>query len=128
MPEITKSMEPQYQIQFDNLAEKGPVCLGPTTSHLWRSDPRHLGFLLARYKFCAKMLAGRHSVLEVGCGDGFGMKVVLQEVDFVYGVDFDTLFIERSKEQMEHEGLVSSPGRDGRREVLSGQAVIGEVG
>ena len=34
----------------------------------------------------------------------------------------------RMIEQMEQEGLVSSPGRDGRREVLSGQAVIGEVG
>jgi len=34
----------------------------------------------------------------------------------------------RMIEQMEHEGLVSSPGRDGRREVLSRQAVIGEVG
>ena len=34
----------------------------------------------------------------------------------------------RMIEQMEQEGLVSAPGRDGRREVLSGQAVIGDVG
>jgi S-DNA-T family DNA segregation ATPase FtsK/SpoIIIE len=34
----------------------------------------------------------------------------------------------RMIEQMEQEGLVSAPGRDGRREVLSGQAVLGDIG
>jgi S-DNA-T family DNA segregation ATPase FtsK/SpoIIIE len=34
----------------------------------------------------------------------------------------------RMIEQMEQEGLVSAPGRDGRREVLSGQAVMGDLG
>lgn len=100
-----KTREPQYQVQFDTMGEKGPVHLGPTASHLWRSDPRHLGFLLARYKFCAKMLAGKSSVLDVGCGDGFGIKVVLQEVDSVHGIDFDPLFIEQAQKYAEHEGL-----------------------
>ncbi|WP_447970257.1 DNA translocase FtsK [Nitrospira sp. M1] len=34
----------------------------------------------------------------------------------------------RMIEQMEEEGLVSAPGRDGRRELLARQAVIGEAG
>ena len=34
----------------------------------------------------------------------------------------------RMIEQMEQEGLVSPPGRDGRREVLTRQAAIGEMG
>ena len=97
--------EPQYQIQFDTMDEKGPVYLGPTASHLYRSDPRHLGFLLARYKFVAKMLTGKSAVLEVGCGDGFGMRVVLQEVDSVHGIDFDPLFIEWAREHAVREGL-----------------------
>lgn len=100
-----KTREPQYQIQFDTMDEKGPVYLGPTASHLWRSDPRHLGFLLARYKFCAKMLAGKSAALEVGCGDGFGMKIVLQEVESVHGIDFDPLFIEWAREQARREEL-----------------------
>jgi 2-polyprenyl-3-methyl-5-hydroxy-6-metoxy-1,4-benzoquinol methylase len=100
-----KPREPQYQIQFDTLARKGPVQLGPTTSHLWRSDPRHLGFLLARYKFCAKMLAGRARVVEVGCGDAFGTRVVLQEVKSVHCVDFDSLFINWAKKRARQEGL-----------------------
>ena len=29
-------------------------------------------FMLARYKFVSKMLAGKSNVMEVGCSDGFG--------------------------------------------------------
>lgn len=105
MQKRKKTRERQYQVQFDTIEEKGPVCLGPTASHLWRSDPRRLGFLLARYKFCAKMLAGKSSVLDVGCGDGFGIRVVLQEVGSIHGIDFDPLFIEWAREHAEHEGL-----------------------
>ena len=97
--------EPQYQIQFDTLHDKGHVRLGPTASHLYRSDPRHLGFLLSRYKFCSKLLAGKSSVLEIGCGDGFGIGIVLQEVRHVHGVDFDRLFIESAQRHSEQEGL-----------------------
>jgi 2-polyprenyl-3-methyl-5-hydroxy-6-metoxy-1,4-benzoquinol methylase len=51
------------------------------------------------------MLAGKSSVLEIGCGDGFGMRVVLQEVGAVHGVDFDPLFIEWARGHAVHEGL-----------------------
>ncbi len=105
MKDLGTSVEPQYQIQLDTLAAKGPVQLGPTASHLWRSDPRHLGFLLARYKFCAKHLAGKKKVLEVGCGDGFGMRVVLQEVGHVQGLDIDPNFVEWGTKHAAHEGL-----------------------
>ncbi|MFH1760405.1 MAG: class I SAM-dependent methyltransferase, partial [bacterium] len=100
-----KPKEFQYQIQFDTMDEKGPVSLGPTASHLWRSDPRHLGFLIIRYKFCAKMLSGKSKVLDVGCGDGFGVKAILQEVDFVHGIDFDPLFIEKAQAYADHENM-----------------------
>lgn len=89
-----RSKEPQYQIQIDTIDEMGPVELGPTASHTWRSDPRRLTFLLSRYKFVSKMLAGRKRAVEIGCGDGFGMRVVLQTVESVHGVDFDPIFIE----------------------------------
>jgi len=51
------------------------------------------------------MLAGKSSVLDIGCGDGFGIRVVLQEVEVVHGIDFDPLFIEWAREQAEREGL-----------------------
>lgn len=91
---IEKTKEPQYQIQVETYQEKGPIQLGLTSSHLWRTDPRHLGFLLARYKFCAKMLTGKSSVLEVGCGDGFGLSVVLQNVGSIHAIDFDPVLID----------------------------------
>src|SRR5579872_6671451 len=100
-----RTREPQYQITVDNLQKMGPVTLGYTASHLWRTDPRHLAFLLSRYKFVSKMFTGRKSVMEVGCGEGFGMKVVLQEVPHVHGVDFDPVYTRWGEEQAKREGL-----------------------
>jgi SAM-dependent methyltransferase len=50
-------------------------------------------FTLARYKFVAKMLSGRRRVLEVGCGDAFGSRIVKQEVEQLTVVDFDPVFL-----------------------------------
>jgi len=51
--------------------------------------PQTARLVLARYKFVAKMFAGLHNVLEVGCADAFGARVVLQEVGAWLAVDFD---------------------------------------
>ncbi len=101
----TKTKEHQNQAQFDVYLNNGPVELGPWASHIWRTDPRHLGFLLARYKFCAKMLAGKPEVLEVGCGDAFGTPVVLQTVESVHGIDFEPLVIEDARTRFGAECL-----------------------
>lgn len=71
----------------------GLARLGLMTSVVWREDPKRLVFTLARYKFVAKMLTGRSRVLEIGCGDGFGARIVAAEVDHVVATDFDSLFI-----------------------------------
>ncbi|MBV8091309.1 MAG: methyltransferase domain-containing protein [Alphaproteobacteria bacterium] len=63
------------------------------TNQVWHEDPRRLAFILARYKFVAKMLSGYHAVAEVGCGDAFATRIVQQEVDSVTPYDFDPLFI-----------------------------------
>lgn len=59
------------------------------TNQAWKDDPKHLLFTLARYKFVAKMLSGRKHVLEVGCADAFGTRLVLQEVERLTATDFD---------------------------------------
>ena len=51
------------------------------------NDPKRLTFTLARYKFVAKMLAGYGHVLEVGCGDGFATRIVVQDVGALTAVD-----------------------------------------
>lgn len=74
-------------------AHGGPYEMGSYASHTWRNDPRHLLFSMARYKFCAKMLEGKKRVLEVGCGDGFCLPIMLQTVDMVHGTDIEPTLI-----------------------------------
>jgi 2-polyprenyl-3-methyl-5-hydroxy-6-metoxy-1,4-benzoquinol methylase len=97
--------EAQYQGQIAEFERRGPAHLGPMTGQVWREDPRRLVFLLARYKFVSKMLAGRASAVEFGCGDGFGMRIVRQTVASVHGIDFDPVFIDWARGNAEREEL-----------------------
>ena len=54
-------------------------------------------FLLSRYKFAAKMLAGCDRVVEIGCGDGFGSRVVAQDGIHVTAIDFDPELLESAR-------------------------------
>lgn len=96
---ITK--EPQYQKQVELRNTKGLTPLGLTTSAIWHEDPRRLLFLLSRYKFVAKMLSGKEKVLEVGCGDAFAARLLLQEVHSLSTIDFDPIFVQDAQQRME---------------------------
>ena len=100
-----ETKEEQNQPQIDDYRRLGPSKLGPWTSHIWRHDPRHLGFLLARYKFVAKMFEGKDKVLEVGCGDAVGTPVVLQTAKAVHGIDFEPLVLNDASSRFENEGV-----------------------
>jgi cyclopropane fatty-acyl-phospholipid synthase-like methyltransferase len=89
--------EPQYEPVIREMKRRGPERLGLMTSWAWHDDPKRLGFTLERYKFVAKMLDGADRVLEVGCGDGFGARVIAQSVGSVTAVDLDSDFIESAK-------------------------------
>jgi hypothetical protein len=89
-----ETREPQYNRCLELRDTVGLSSLGLMTNQIWYDDPRRLTFLLARYKFVAKMLAGCRNAGEVGCGDAFGTRVVLQEVPDVTVYDFDQLFIQ----------------------------------
>jgi len=95
-----KTREPQYQECLDAVDERGFERLGLRSSQSWHDDPKHLLFRLSRYKFVAKMLSGSTSVLEIGCGDAFGTRLVQQEVKSLEATDFDPLFIEDVKARM----------------------------
>jgi len=86
--------ERQYQGMLEYRDAHGLESLGLMSSQAWYDDPRRLGFTLSRYKFVAKMLSGSRHVLEVGCADAFGTRVVVQEVAQLTAVDFDPLFVE----------------------------------
>ena len=74
--------------------------LGPSASYQYRVDPKHLCFVLSRYKFCSKSLAGKARVLEVGCGDAFGTPIVAQAVTAMVGIDWDSALIEGNKRRL----------------------------
>jgi 2-polyprenyl-3-methyl-5-hydroxy-6-metoxy-1,4-benzoquinol methylase len=95
---MEKTKEAQYQFLLDQERE-GLEQLGLMSSQVWRDDPRRLLFVLARYKFVAKMFSGMQRVLEVGCADAFGTRVVRQEVAQVVATDFDPVFIQRNQER-----------------------------
>jgi len=98
--ESEKTREPQYQECIDAVAARGFERLGLRSSQSWHDDPKHLLFRLSRYKFVAKMLSGSEHVLEIGCGDAFGTRLVQQEVKALSATDFDEVFIKDVKARM----------------------------
>lgn len=78
------------------------LSLGPWSSYSLINDPKHLVFVLARYKFCAKMLEGKDKVLEIGCGDGIGIPIIAQAVKHLHCVDWDSRNIEGCKRRLGH--------------------------
>jgi|SRR5271154_1370172 len=93
------TVEAQYQHHVDLKKAKGLTRLGIEKNANWHTDPRRLAFVLSRYKFVAKMLSGRKRVLEIGCGDGFPIPIVLQTVEAVHAIDIDPVFIEDIRER-----------------------------
>lgn len=55
----------------------------------FRNDPKRLAFVLARYKFAAKMGAKRGDILELGCGEGIGAPILAETAQNYMGVDLD---------------------------------------
>ncbi len=96
----TRTREPQYERLLE-LKRRGVARLGLMTNQAWQDDPKHLLFTLSRYKFVAKMLSGSQRVLEVGCADAFGTRLVVQEVRRLTAVDFDPVFIADVRERMD---------------------------
>ena len=72
--------------------------MGLMTSYRWQHDPKTVLFVLARYKFVAKMLDGYDRVLEVGCGDAFGSRLVAQTVGHLKCIDIDKQMIDSASE------------------------------
>ena len=85
--------EPQYSVLNESAKIHGLVRLGPMASFTWNSDPKRLLFVLARYKFAARLLEGATNVIEIGCGDGFASRIVKQHVERLTLTDVDPQMI-----------------------------------
>jgi len=95
---INKTKDPVNQSLISLDEQNGLAKLGLMNSAVWHQDPKRLVFTLSRYKFVAKMLSGKDSVAEIGCGDGFGARIVKPEVNKLTITDYDPYFIERFPE------------------------------
>lgn len=77
-----------------------PIPMGPWTSYSLLNDPIHMSFVLARYKFCARMLRGKQMVLEVGCGDAPGTPIVAEFTGKVIAVDVEKRLIDSDTKRL----------------------------
>lgn len=68
--------------------------MGLMSSYRWAHDPKTVLFMLSRYKFVSKMVEGKHKVLEIGCGDAFGSRLVAEVVEHLDCYDQDKQMIE----------------------------------
>ena len=97
---------------------------GGMTSYNWSEDPKRLVFQYARYLFVAKALEGRRRVLEVGCADGQGARIVRQHVGDLLGIDVDPLAIEEAKRLSSTKWPVRFLHRDIMRGPLPGYDAV----
>lgn len=99
-----KTKEPQYQHEIELAQQNGFARFGLMSNQVWQEDPRRLVFLLSRYKFVAKMLSGKKRVVELGCADAFGTRLVVQEGCRVTACDFDPVFLDDARSRMHADG------------------------
>ena len=111
-----KTKDPVNQHLVDDYQTHGLSQFGLMASSVWRDDPRRLMFSLSRYKFVAKMLHGLRDVAEIGCGDGFGSRIVRQEVENLMITDFDPLYIEQFSNLSDNKWPIDAQVHD----ILSG--------
>lgn len=68
--------------------------LGPQATYQWEHDPKHLLFVLARYKHAARLIGDAETVLEVGCGEGIGAGILAAGRLAYQGIDLDAEAVE----------------------------------
>ena len=88
-----KFKEKQYDILLKTFEKHSISKFGLMANNTWNTDPKRTLFTLSRYKFVSKMFEGMNSVLEIGCADAFGTRIVQQSVKKVTAIDFDEIFI-----------------------------------
>ena len=93
------NVEDHYAEVIKVINDLGPEAkeLGVGVAWAYLDDPKHLLFTLSRYKFVSKMFDGMKKILEIGCGDGFSSRLLLQNVSSLVAIDIDKLFIDDAK-------------------------------
>jgi len=82
--------------------------MGLMTSYRWRTDPKTVLFMLSRYKFVSRVMAGKLSVLEFGCGDAFGSRLVAETVGGLVCLDKDEQILKSAQPHPKITYLIGS--------------------
>ena len=98
------TFEKQYGHCLDLEQQFGRTPFGLMSNQVWHDDPKRLVFVLSRYKFVSKQMAGRQNVLEIGCADAFGTRIVRQAVPKVTATDIDPIFIDDCRARDKGDG------------------------
>ncbi len=64
--------------------------IGSNSTEWFRKDPRAMAYTASKYLTVAKLLLGQRKVLEIGCGDGFGLPIVAQHVKELMALELNT--------------------------------------
>ena len=67
MSQSRETKEPQYTLLYEVKEKHGIARLGLMVNESWNQDPKRTLFTLARYKFVARMLAGRKHAAGAAC-------------------------------------------------------------
>jgi len=94
-----QTREPQYNELLNRQKQKGFARMGLMSNLGYFDDPKHLVFVMARYKFVSKILSGKKRVCEIGCADAFASPIVAKEVGNLTALDFDQVFIDDAKDR-----------------------------
>jgi hypothetical protein len=90
----------------------------PTTKRRRTEDARRLAVILARYKFVANLLAGRHDVCELGRSHPLGIRLVLPQVRKIGVYDNDKIFIANIRRRNQGAPTLQADVHDIVREAL----------
>lgn len=91
-------MEKQYEKFKEFFKNRDCQKMGLMSSWAWHDDPKRMTFMMSRYKFVSKILSGYEDILEVGCGDAFGSRIVANSCQNLTCVDFDTDLLESAQQ------------------------------
>jgi|SRR5579872_2850882 len=122
LKEAIQSAWDRYQQGTDEQFSSEELSMGPWTSYSYVNDPRHLTFVLARYKFCAKMLEGKDHVVEIGCGDGIGVPIMSHAVKHLHCIDWDERNLDGCARRLKHLKNITYQRIDLNRETMKIQA------
>ena len=87
-------------LSIDEKMRPEPFELGRYITQAYIQDPIRLSFITSRYKFCARMLTGVNTALEVGFGDGFGAGIVAQMVRELICTDINEELVVETRAKM----------------------------